>query len=110
MGQMTAISRSERFMREFNVRACEIYKIHAPCITDYGLGFDDVYNVVRMYFNIHPTSGDADVVLQLDTVFYDPSWPDDDLVTSVASVLHLDEEVVWERLARAQLLGTPPCA
>ena len=71
MGQLAALTRGQRFIDEFNEDA-QRFAIKAACITSTGLGFDDLFNVVRLYHGIRVDDG-SEVEVTYDGIIYDPA-------------------------------------
>lgn len=102
MGSSARMSRSERFIEEFNETACEIADmLHFPCVGSQALGFgngEQVHLYIRMDWQ-----GRSEEMMD-ETVYFDPEEGDEDLIERVVDLFKIEEEEAVARLKKAELI------
>lgn len=104
MGSVCRLSRSCRFIEEFNKEAVERHGIGEDFVVEEGLSFHEGMEVVLMYHTIRGNLNGEYLVCQ-ETLFYDPEEDDEGQVCRVVELLGVEEEEARERIKK---VNTPP--
>jgi hypothetical protein len=107
MGSISRMSRSQRFIEEFNEDAKRVY---APgpegqkVFCAWGIGFNEHTEQVELYWTAKLDGKELDFVPSQVSVFFDPEEQDEDLVERVMDMFELDRETATQRLLKIELI------
>lgn len=103
MGSSARMSRSERFIQEFNIDACLRNDYgDLPSFKSQHLSQRDGDEMVYLYVLLSWREREYEVME--DCIYYDPEEPDNDTIERVCDLLGLEEDEAKKRLKKAGLI------
>lgn len=104
MGSISRVSRSERFIEEFNEDAQRICGM-SEFIESEGPGTLSVGENETVRYYVTFRHADREERLVMESVFFEPDCMDEDLIASVCGFFQLEENEAIRRLLKAELIS-----